>query len=244
MVENAGVRGLEGWGLVVMDMQNDFLAAGGYYARRSDLDEQVGQGKLTAEARNRLLSQPSVAPPKGFNYRAASLPRIATNICTVIKHARAKQRPLVHLKAVYSREFDVQPPLLTREPDREHYPCKPHSWGAALIEPISQLIDAKHSGSSEKVIEKHTFDGFFQTELLQYLQTWKVQTVIIVGVETHVCVLATAKSASIHQFKTLILEDCTWTAQEELGHGALAIFREAFGFTARLQEILGAESYA
>jgi len=240
VVENAGARGLEGWGLVVIDMQNDFLAAGGYYALRSDLDKQVGQGKLTVEAKNRLLSQPSVTPPETFSYRARSLRSVATNVCTIIKHTRANQRPIAYLKAVYSREFEVQPPFLTREPHREHYPCKPHSWGAALIEPISQLIDAKHSGSSEKVIEKHTFDGFFQTELLQYLQTWKVETVVIVGVETHACVLATAKSASIHQFKTLILEACTWTAQEELGQGALAIFREAFGSTARLQEILGA----
>jgi len=240
VVENAGARGLEGWGLVVMDMQNDFLAAGGYYALRSDLDKQVGQGKLTVEAKNRLLSQPSVTPPETFSYRARSLRSVATNVCTIIKHTRANQRPIAYLKAVYSREFEVQPPFLTREPHREHYPCKPHSWGAALIEPISQLIDTRHVDSNEKVIEKHTFDGFFQTELLQLLQTWKVETVVIVGVETHACVLATAKSASIHQFKTLILEDCTWTAQEELGQGALAIFREAFGSTARLQEILGA----
>jgi len=244
VVENAGARGLEGWGLVVIDMQNDFLAAGGYYALRSDLDKQVGQGKLTVEAKNRLLSQPSVTPPETFSYRARSLRSVATNVCTIIKHTRANQRPIAYLKAVYSREFEVQPPFLTREPHREHYPCKPHSWGAALIEPISQLIDTRHVDSNEKVIEKHTFDGFFQTELLQLLQTWKVETVVIVGVETHACVLATAKSASIHQFKTLILEDCIWTAQEELGQGALAIFREAFGSTARLQEILGRESYA
>ncbi len=239
MVEHAGVRGLDEWGLVVMDMQNDFLAAGGYYARRSDLAKQVGQGKLTVEASNRLLSQPSVSPTGGLRYRAASLSRIATNVCTVIKHARAKQRPIAYLKAVYSRDFDVQPPFLTQESDREHYPCKPHSWGATFIEPISQLVDAKQGDSSEKVIEKHTFDGFFHTDLLQFLQRWKVQTVAIVGVETHVCVLATAKSASIHQFRTLILEDCVWTTQEELGHGAIAILRDAFASTARLQEILG-----
>jgi len=242
--DNTDLRGLESWGLVLMDMQNDFLAAGGYYARRSDLDKQVGQGKLKVETRNRLLSQPSVAPPEEFSYRTMSQSLVVTNVCTAIKHARVKQRPIAYLKAVYSRDFDVQPPLLTREPDREHYPCKPNSWGAALIEPISQLIDVKHGDASEKVIEKHTFDGFFQTELLQFLQTWKVQTVVIVGVETHVCVLATAKSASIHQFKTLILEDCIWTAQEELGQGALAIFRDAFGSTARLPVILGTESYA
>ncbi len=235
---------LEDWGLIVVDMQNDFLATGGYYARRDDLDKQVGTGKISMDFRNRVMGQPSVAPPATFSYRTTSLALIVANVCSVIKHARMKQGPVAYLQAVYSRQFDVLPPFLTREPLREHHPCRPHSGGAAFIDPISQLADIKLAHPSEKVIEKHTFDGFFQTELLQFLQTKDVQTVIIVGVETHVCVFATAKSASIHQFKTMILEDCVWTPQDELGIGALAIFREAYGSTGQLQEILDAEPHA
>ena len=244
MKENVDPNRLEDWGLIVVDMQNDFLATGGYYARRDDLDKQVASGKISMELRNRMMGQPDVARPANFSYRTTFQPLIASNVCSVLKHARMKQRPIVYLKAVYSREFGVRPPFLTREPDREHHPCKPHSWGAAVIDPISQLIDTRPAEHSEKVIEKHTFDGFFQTELLQFLQTNEVQTVVIVGVETHVCVFATAKSAAIHQFKTIILEDCVWTAQNKLGLGALAIFREAYGSTAKLQEILDAGYHA
>jgi nicotinamidase-related amidase len=92
---------------------------------------------------------------------------------------------------------------------------------------------------NEKVIVKHTLDGFFQTGLAQFLRKRQVETVVIVGVETHVCVMATAQSASVNQFETIILEDCIWTAREELGQGALAIFRDAWGSTARLRELLG-----
>jgi nicotinamidase-related amidase len=228
-------QSFERWGLVVVDMQNDFLAAGGYYARRRDLDEQIAQGTMTAAARNRLLSQPSTALPGGFSYRVESLPRIVANIATVIEHARTQQRPIAYLKAVYSREFDVQPPFLQQEPNREHYPCKPDSWGTAFIEPINQFTIARHTAYRERVIEKHTFDGFFQTDLLQFLRGTGVQTVVIVGVETHVCVMTTAQSASINQFKALILEDCVWTANEDLGQMALAIFRDAFGSTAQCE---------
>lgn len=237
MEQNASVTGFANWGLVVVDMQNDFLAASGYYARRSDLDEQVRQGTLTRKKRTHLLSQLSVAPPGGFRYRVMSLSPIVANICTTIEQARKKQRPIAYMKAVYSREFDVQPPFLRLEHDRKHYPCKPTSWGAGFIEPIRRLIAAKQTTSDERVIEKHTFDGFFQTELLPFLRERQVETVAIVGVETHVCVLATAQSASVNQFKTLILEDCIWTAKEELGQDALAIFRDAFGSTARAQEL-------
>ena len=65
-----------------------------------------------------------------------------------------------------------------------------------------------------------------------------MQTLLVAGVETQVCVLATAKSAAMNQFDTVILEDCTWTAQEKLGRSALDIFRDAFGRTASSREVV------
>jgi nicotinamidase-related amidase len=179
-----------------------------------------------------------MAPAGEFRYRDESLPPIIANIVRVIEYARTRQRPIAYLQAVYSRAFAVQPPSLRREPDRQHFPCKPHSWGAAFIEPIRRYTVARHTASPERVIEKHTFDGFYQTELLQFLRDRQVQTVVLAGVETHVCVLTTAQSAAINQFKTIILEDCVWTASEELDQRALAIFRDAFGVTARVTGII------
>jgi nicotinamidase-related amidase len=236
--EKLGLADFEDWGLIVVDMQNDFLAAGGYYARRKDLDAQITQGTLSVVDRNRLLSLPVMASAGEFRYRDESLPPIIANIVRVIEYARTRQRPIAYLQAVYSRAFAVQPPSLRREPDRQHFPCKPHSWGAAFIEPIRRYTVARHTASPERVIEKHTFDGFYQTELLQFLRDRQVQTVVLAGVETHVCVLTTAQSAAINQFKTIILEDCVWTASEELDQRALAIFRDAFGVTARVTGII------
>jgi len=219
-------------------MQNDFIAAGGYYACREELDQQVALGNLTTEARNHLLSELNFSVPGKFTCRTPSLRPIVDNVCGVIEHARSELRPIAYLRAVYDHEFEVKPPSLLRDPQRSHYPCKPHSWGAAFIEPIAHLVNATPTDSVEKVIEKHTFDGFLQTELFRFLKDSKVQTLVMVGVETHVCVLATAKSAALNQFNTFILEDCVWTAQKELGRGALAIFRDAFGSTMLLRELL------
>jgi nicotinamidase-related amidase len=131
MEKKVGPTRLEGWGLVVVDMQNDFPAVGGYYARKRTLDEQLEQRTITPEVCNRLLCQPSTAPAEGFSYRADSLPRSVAN--TVIEFARAQHRPIAYVQAVYSREFDVQPPFLRQDPRREHYPCKPHSSDPNLL---------------------------------------------------------------------------------------------------------------
>lgn len=238
MAQDPGAPAPPDWGLVVVDMQNDFLAAGGYYARRRALDEQVARGETTVEARNHLLSRPSAAPPAGFTYRSDALPGIVANVVSVIERARAARRPIAYLKAVYGREFGVQPPFLRREPDRAHYPCRPDTWGSAFIEPLHRFTEAAHPAARERVITKHTLDGLSRTELLPFLREMTVQRVVIVGVETHVCVLATAQSASITHFATVILEDCVWTASEPLGQAALAIFRDAFGTTARCDDFL------
>jgi nicotinamidase-related amidase len=237
MAKKADPINLQEWALVVVDMQNDFLAAGGYYARRKTFDELVKQGAMRVTTRNRLLNQPSMVPAGGFSYRDASLPPVVNNICTAIARARTQQRPIAFLKAVYSRNYDVHPAFLRREPDRDHYPCKPQSWGAEFIEPLTKLIDSGETNSCELVIEKHTFDGFFQTDLLQFLNEQMVKTAVIVGIETHVCVLTTAQSASLNQLNSVILEDCVWTAQAALGQAALAIFRDAFGDTAQTGEL-------
>ena len=234
MTERVDPMDLQASALLVVDMQNDFLAAEGYYARRECLDLRMSQGAITTATRNRLLREPSSAPSGGCSYRDASLARTIDNVCTTIRQARTKERPIAFLKAIYSRHFELQPAFLLREPDRNHYPCKPHSWGAEFIEPIDELIGLARKASAERVIEKHTFDGFFQTGLLSFLRQHKVQTAVIVGVETHVCVLTTAQSAAVNQFKTVILEDCVWTANAELGEKALEIFRDASGDTALL----------
>jgi len=78
------------------------------------------------------------------------------------------------------------------------------------------------------IVEKHTFDGFFKTDLLQYLHEQRVNTILFAGVETHICVLTTALSASLNHFTTIILEDCVASARNDLAESALKIFQDGF----------------
>ena len=227
----------ERWALILVDMQNDFLAKGGYYDRKEKYEAQIRQGKLSSEEMIVRLAQPSSIPRDGFTVRTAALTTIIDNVCRVITCARQEQMTIVYLKAVYDHEFDFKPRFLAN-PDRKHYPCKPQTWGAAFVDPINKLIPERTTVPSETVIEKHTFDGFFKTDLCKHLRTRRVHTVLVAGVETHICVLTTAQSASLNQFKTIILEDCVATAREDLAECALEVFRDGFGDTKLSREIL------
>jgi len=226
----------ENWALILVDMQNDFLAKGGYYDRKEKYEAQVRQGKLSSEEMIIRLTQPSSVPRDGFEVRIASLTTIVDIICKVVTRAKKERMKITYLRAVYDHKFDFRPRFLAN-PDRKHYPCKSRTWGAAFIDPINKLIPEKTAVSGETVIEKHTFDGFFKTDLCKFLRTRRVHTVLVAGVETHICVLATAQSASLHQFETIILEDCVATAREDLAECALEVFRDGFGNTKLSAEI-------
>jgi len=227
----------EGWALILVDMQNDFLAVGGYYDKKEKYEEQVCQGKLNPEEMRIRLGQQSSAPCEGFKVRVASLTTVVESICKVIARAQKEGMTIVYLRAAYDRKFEIKPRFLLANPAREHYPCKPQTWGAAFIDPINKLILKQNNIPSETVIEKHTFDGFFKTNLCKFLRTRRIHTVLVAGVETHICVLTTAQSASLNQFKTIILEDCVATARGDLAECALEIFRDGFGDTKLSTEI-------
>jgi nicotinamidase-related amidase len=231
MEVDAEKRNLGRWALIVVDLQNDFLAKGGYYDRRTQLDPLVKQEELSEEARNQSLVEPSAQPQAPFQYRDPSLAPIITNIGALIANARAQQRPIAFVRAVYSRDHDVLPPSLRNDPARQHFACKPNTWGAQWIEPIAQLVHNSGETPQEQILEKHTYDGFFHTKLLRFLNEQDVDTVLVAGAETHICILTTAQSAAFHGYRVLIPEDCVWTAQPKLGEAALAIFRDGFGST-------------
>lgn len=78
-------------------------------------------------------------------------------------------------------------------------------------------------------MQKHTFDGFFETELLDFLRRRHIDVVLTAGAETHVCMLRTAGSAVLNQISTIVLADCVWSHDRQLAEAALRMFEEAYG---------------
>ncbi len=226
------------WALIVVDMQNDFLTVDGYYGRRAALDESVREGRLSHAERLRELEFPE--PPtsgSGCVLRSPELAAVVDRVCSAVRLARRAARPVAFVRAVYDRSFAVQPPSLLRDPTRRHFPCKTATWGCDFVDSIASIATEGESSERESVIDKHTFDGFHRTELAAFLGDHEVDAVVVAGVETDVCVLRTAQSSSILGYRTLIAEDAVWTANTSLGLSALAIFRDAFGESVRVEQI-------
>jgi nicotinamidase-related amidase len=60
---------------------------------------------------------------------------------------------------------------------------------------------------NDHVISKRQFSGFIKTDLDQSLRTHAVDSVMVTGIATPICVLTTALDMLSHDFSAMIVED-------------------------------------
>lgn len=89
-----------------------------------------------------------------------------------------------------------------------------------LYDPVSDLV----------VATKKRYDCFLHTDLEHALRSLGVEAVLVTGVNTNSCVLATAIAASVRDFATLVLSDCVATLDPQLHQSALDVIDGAFGW--------------
>jgi len=99
----------------------------------------------------------------------------------------------------------------------------PHSLRGSRGE---QVIDGLHRKPEDYIVPKRRFSGFFKTDLDVSLRTLTVDTVIVAGIATHICVLTTALDAVSNDFRAVILEDCCAAHREEYHDPVLNVYRK------------------
>lgn len=99
----------------------------------------------------------------------------------------------------------------------------PHSLkgtqGAEVIEELDRTAE-------DFWLPKPRFSAFFDTGLEDWLRQRSVTLCAVAGIATNFCVLTTAMDALCHDFKAVILSDCTTAFTEEIHQQTLALYRK------------------
>lgn len=90
----------------------------------------------------------------------------------------------------------------------------------------AEVTDLLTQRASDIYLPKRRFSAFFKTDLDQTLRLHAVDTVVIAGIATHVCVLTTALDALSNDFRALIVEDCCASFNREIHEKTLEIYRK------------------
>ncbi|MDK7724093.1 isochorismatase family cysteine hydrolase [Slackia exigua] len=121
----------------------------------------------------------------------------AANAVRIVKAARAKGVSVIFSDDAHDSRFDAELEL----------------WGdhgVAGSESAQPLADFDLQ-SSDIVVPKRRYDGFFQTDLDLTLRELGVDTLIVFGMDTNICVQHTLAGAYFRTYKTIVAGDACAT---------------------------------
>ena len=71
--------------------------------------------------------------------------------------------------------------------------------------------------ASEKVITKEEVNSFYKTDLLAYLHEHRINRLVIIGMQTHMCLEAAVRSAHDFGFECVVVQDACATRDVTFG---------------------------
>ncbi|TRO53777.1 cysteine hydrolase [Candidatus Bathyarchaeota archaeon] len=138
-------------------------------------------------------------------------PEFPEKVSRLLDISRKQGFHVIHIRSVFQPDRSDWM-LFYRPEGRGTIPCIAGTEGA-------EFVDFSQPKRGEKIIEKQTFDAFVDTGLDDYLRSLGVNTVLLAGLETSVCVLFSATSAYLRKYLPLVVSDaCADTVER---HGSM-----------------------
>ncbi|MDQ2052349.1 isochorismatase family cysteine hydrolase [Natronolimnohabitans sp. A-GB9] len=134
---------------------------------------------------------------------------------------------------VYTR--DVHPP---EQFEDAYYYDEFDQWGEHVLEGSweAEVVDELPVEDADHVVEKHTYDAFQKTELEGWLHAHGIKDLLFCGTLANVCVLHSAGSAGLRDFRPILVEDCIGYIEEDHHEYALEHADWLFGEVATSDE--------
>lgn len=151
----------------------------------------------------------------------------------LIDGARTAKVPVIFVQAIYDPVY--LPPVWHERNARigfESPRCLSGSWGADFYK-VAPL-------PGETIVRKHRYSAFVDTELDLILRSQRIQTVIVAGVATNICVESTARDAFMKDYYVAFMDDASGAYRKEFHDSTLANIAIGFGTVTTAKEVLAA----
>lgn len=163
--------------LIVIDMQRDFLEPGGF-------GETLGNDVS--------LLQAAVGPCR-----------------TALEAARAAGLLVIHTREGHRPDLSDAPPAKLARGAPSKRIGDPGPMGRILVrgEPGHDIVDSLYPAPDEVVLDKPGKGAFHQTDLAQILQNAGIDTLLVCGVTTEVCVHTTIREGNDRGYRCVAIGD-------------------------------------
>ena len=155
------------------------------------------------------------------------VPRLAR----LLEEARQVALPVIFIQTIHSEWTDAPSWIYRKPAGVNRTTCRAGSWGAEFYEGIAPLPD-------EKVVVKHRYSAFINTDLNTVLRAKGVESVLVTGVATEVCVETTTRDALMYDYYVTLIKDCAASYHPHLHDTTLENIERMFGVVASSEEII------
>ena len=114
----------------------------------------------------------------------------------VMRAARMRGAHVVHVVDAHRPNLVCDREFLKREPH-----CMEGQWGAEIVPEIERE-------AGDFTVVKRRFSGFFNTDLDLTLKDLRVDTLVVMGVVTNICVRSTVHDAFFLGYRVVVPQDC------------------------------------
>jgi nicotinamidase-related amidase len=200
--------------LLVIDMQNDFCANGGFA-------EKLGN---------------DITPTR------AIIPVIER----LLQSCRAQGLLIVHTREGHLPDLSDCPPSKLRRSQLQGAGIgDPGPMGRILVrgEFGHDFVAELKPLTGECIIDKPGKGAFYDTELQELLRQHEIESLIVTGVTTHVCVHTTVREANDRGYECLVIEDATAAFDPSDQAAAIRMFHQQgaiFGWVTTADDFISA----
>lgn len=117
---------------------------------------------------------------------------------------------------------------------RFRVPSVKGSWDAEVIDELKPLV-----AESSEVFRKNRFGCFYNTRLEKLLAIYGIDTLLITGVDTNVCVETTVREAYMRDLDVVVLADCVGGVHHDWARSAMQVWARYIGAVIPSEDILG-----
>jgi nicotinamidase-related amidase len=142
--------------------------------------------------------------------------KIIPSIKREIEKARATGEPVIYVCDSHDEK--------DREFSKFDWPA--HAVGGTKG---AEVVDALRPEKEDIVIKKTTYSSFYNTTLDQTIKSRGIDSLILTGCVTHICILFTASDAVLKDYRVSVVEDGIAGIAKEDHDAALRIMKNVLG---------------
>jgi ureidoacrylate peracid hydrolase len=184
---------------------------------------------IVVDVQNDFVSPEGSAGKRGDDVGAAIA--MIPNLTCLIDQARKVGLTIVYIRTTHSEWTDTASWIYRTSQKSGLSTCREGTWGAEFYDGIAPL-------PSERVVIKHRYSAFINTDLNTVLKARGIQSILVCGVATNVCVETTARDGYMYDYYVTMIDDCSAAYDAKLHMGTLENIRRHFGLVASSHQII------